>query len=294
MMKIFRVLKRGYCISYAILDNNVIRLDEDPIKALIRYSENKEVLGDKVVGLNYEELLTKFQIGDLRITKPLDPPEVWGSGISYEMARERYSEENVAKIMGKTIYERVYDAVRPEIFFKATSNRCVGHGEAIVIRSDSEWTLPEPELAVVLDSSGRILGYTIMDDVSARDIEADNPLYLPQSKIYYGSCAFGPFIVTPDEIGNPYNLDITLRIIREGKVFYEGSVNTSKMRRKIEEQIEYLIKDNPIPDGTILTTGTAIVPGRDKGLKHGDVVEISISKIGTLITPVIKSERKLK
>lgn len=92
MMKIFRVLKRRYCISYAILDNNVIRLDEDPIKALIRYSENKEVLGDKVVGLNYEELLTKFQIGDLRITKPLDPPEVWGSGISYEMARERYSE----------------------------------------------------------------------------------------------------------------------------------------------------------------------------------------------------------
>lgn len=129
------------------------------------------MLGDKVVGLNYEELLTKFQIGDLRITKPLDPPEVWGSGISYEMARERYSEENVARIMNKTIYERVYDAVRPEIFFKATSNRCVGHGEAIVIRSDSEWTLPEPELAVVLDSSGRILGYTIMDDVSARDIE---------------------------------------------------------------------------------------------------------------------------
>ncbi|MEM3350387.1 MAG: fumarylacetoacetate hydrolase family protein [Saccharolobus sp.] len=291
MMKIFRVIRKGYYISYAIINNQIIRLDEDPIKALIRYSETKEVLGDKIVNLDYETLLNKFQINDIKITKPLDPLEVWGSGISYEMARERYSEENVARIMGKTIYEVVYDAVRPEIFFKATSNRCVGHGEAIIIRRDSEWTLPEPELAVVIDSNGKILGYTIMDDVSARDLEAQNPLYLPQSKIYYGCCAFGPFIVTPDEVGNPYNLDIVLKIFRNNKIFYEGSVNTSKMRRKIEEQIEYLLRDNPVPDGTILTTGTGIVPGRDKGLKDGDVVEISISKLGTLITPVSKANK---
>ncbi|MEM0305206.1 MAG: fumarylacetoacetate hydrolase family protein [Saccharolobus sp.] len=291
MMKIFRVIRKGYYISYAIINNQIIRLDEDPIKALIRYSETKEVLGDKIANLDYETLLNKFQINDIKITKPLDPLEVWGSGISYEMARERYSEENVARIMGKTIYEVVYDAVRPEIFFKATSNRCVGHGEAIIIRRDSEWTLPEPELAVVIDSNGKILGYTIMDDVSARDLEAQNPLYLPQSKIYYGCCAFGPFIVTPDEVGNPYNLDIVLKIFRNNKIFYEGSVNTTKMRRKIEEQIEYLLRDNPVPDGTILTTGTGIVPGRDKGLKDGDVVEISISKLGTLITPVSKANK---
>ncbi|MEM4944483.1 MAG: fumarylacetoacetate hydrolase family protein [Saccharolobus sp.] len=291
MMKIFRVIRKGYYISYAIINSQIIRLDEDPIKALIRYSETKEVLGDKIVNLDYETLLNKFQINDIKITKPFDPLEVWGSGISYEMARERYSEENVARIMGKTIYEVVYDAVRPEIFFKATSNRCVGHGEAIIIRRDSEWTLPEPELAVVIDSNGKILGYTIMDDVSARDLEAQNPLYLPQSKIYYGCCAFGPFIVTPDEVGNPYNLDIVLKIFRNNKIFYEGSVNTSKMRRKIEEQIEYLLRDNPVPDGTILTTGTGIVPGRDKGLKDGDVVEISISKLGTLITPVSKANK---
>lgn len=291
-MKLARVLKRGYYISYAILENDtVIRLDEDPIKALIRYAENKEVLGDRVIGIDFQVLLKNFQVNDIKITKPIEPLEIWGSGISYEMARERYSEENVAKILGRTIYERVYDAMRPEIFFKATSNRCVGHGEAIAVRSDSEWTLPEPELAVVLDSNGKILGYTIMDDVSARDLEADNPLYLPQSKIYAGCCAFGPFVVTPDEIKNPYSLDITLRIVREGKIFYEGTVNTNKMRRKIEEQIEYLVRDNPIPDGTILTTGTGIVPGRDKGLKHGDIVEISITDLGTLITPVIKRKR---
>lgn len=287
-MKLFRVLKRGYYISYAIINNNIIRLDEDPIKALIRYFENKEVLGDKVCEINIEALLKNFQVSEMKITKPIDPPEVWGSGISYEVSRARYSEENVAKILDKTIYEKVYEAARPEIFFKGTANRCVGHGEPIVIRRDSQWTLPEPELAVVLDSNGNILGYTIMDDVSARDIEAENPLYLPQSKIYVGSCAFGPFIVTPDEIRDPYNLEITLKIIREGKVFYEGSVNTSKMRRKIQEQIEYLLRDNLIPDGTILTTGTGIVPGREHGLKNGDIVEISITNLGTLITPVIQ------
>ncbi|AAY81242.1 fumarylacetoacetate hydrolase family protein [Sulfolobus acidocaldarius] len=288
-MRIFRVVKKGsHYVHYAIVGNDVVKLDEDPVKALIRYSESKEILGDKVIGFNLEELLTKFKNGDTRITKPFDPIEVWGSGISYEMARERYSEEDVARITGKTIYEKVYDAVRPEIFFKATGNRCVGHGEAIVVRSDSEWTLPEPELAVVIDSRGKILGYTILDDVSARDLEADNPLYLPQSKIYYGCCAFGPFIVTPDEVGNPYSLDIRLKIMREGRVLFEGSVNTNKMRRKIEEQIQYLLRDNPVPDGTILTTGTAIIPGKDKGLRHGDVVEISITKLGTLLTPVVK------
>lgn len=291
-MKIFRVIRKGYYVSYAIVNGDVIRLDEDPLKALIRYSESREVLGDKVAQFDYNKLLEKFQVGDMKITKPYDPPEVWGSGISYEMARQRYSEENVAKILGKTIYEAVYDAYRPEIFFKATANRCVGHGEAIAIRSDSDWTLPEPELAVVIDSNGKILGYTIMDDVSARDLEAENPLYLPQSKIYSGCCAFGPFIVTPDEVGDPYSLEISLRIIRDNKVFFEGSISTSKIRRKIDEQIQFLIRDNPVPDGTILTTGTGIVPGRDKGLQESDIVEISISKIGTLITSVIKLKKR--
>ncbi len=189
---------------------------------------------------------------------------------------------------GRTIYELVYDAERPEIFFKGTANRCVGHGEPITIRSDSEWTLPEPELGVVIDSSGKVLAYTISDDVSARDLEAQNPLYLPQSKIYNGSCAIGPFLVTPDEVSNPYNLTISMRIIRGGSVIFEGSISTSKMRRKIEEQIKYLIRDNTVPDGTLLSTGTAIIPPRPITLIHGDIVEISITKLGTQRTPVIK------
>jgi 2-dehydro-3-deoxy-D-arabinonate dehydratase len=278
-MKLMRVVDRGNIINLALIKGEVYRLKEDAVNALIRYSRTGAVNGER----------TQLEVGGVKITKPLDPPEVWGSGISYEISRARYSEEDVAKIMGKTIYERVYEAERPEIFFKATANRCVGHGEPIVVRRDSQWTLPEPELGVVLDSKGKVLGYTVVDDVSARDIESENPLYLPQSKIYAGCCAIGPVVVTVDEIPNPYSLGISLRILRSGKVLYEGSTSTSRLRRRIEEQVDYLIRDNPIPDGTVLTTGTGIVPGREYGLKHGDMVEISIEGIGTLITPVVKS-----
>jgi len=287
-MKLMRVVDRGNIINLALIKGEVYRLKEDAVNALIRYSRTGAVNGERTQ-LDVEGLLKKFEVGGVKITKPLDPPEVWGSGISYEISRARYSEEDVAKIMGKTIYERVYEAERPEIFFKATANRCVGHGEPIVVRRDSQWTLPEPELGVVLDSKGKVLGYTVVDDVSARDIESENPLYLPQSKIYAGCCAIGPVVVTVDEIPNPYSLGISLRILRSGKVLYEGSTSTSRLRRRIEEQVDYLIRDNPIPDGTVLTTGTGIVPGREYGLKHGDMVETSIEGIGTLITPVVKS-----
>nr|WP_245522545.1 fumarylacetoacetate hydrolase family protein [Vulcanisaeta distributa] len=216
-----------------MINDRVYVLLSDPITALKLHSEGKEVPLGPEVNINVNELLARdYTYRGLRFTKPYDPLEVWDSGIVYEVARARYSEEDVAMIRGRTIYELVYDAERPEIFFKGTANRCVGHGEPITIRSDSEWTLPEPELGVVIDSSGKVLAYTISDDVSARDLEAQNLLYLPQSKIYNGSCAIGPFLVTPDEVGNPYNLTISMRIIRGGSVIFEGSISTSKMRRK--------------------------------------------------------------
>ncbi len=288
-MKIFRLVNRGYVGNFALIGGKVYVLLADPITALKVKAEGGEVPLGPEVFLNLDEILSRdYTFNGLRMTKPYDPPEVWGSGISYETSRARYSEEDVARIGGKTIYELVYDAERPEIFFKATASRCVGHGEPIAVRSDSEWTLPEPELGVVIDSRGRILAYTIVDDVSARDIEAQNPLYLPQSKIYDGSCALGPFLVTPDEVGDPYRLDISMRIIRGKEVVFEGKVNTSLMRRRIDDQLRFLLRNNTVPDGTLLSTGTAIVPGRNVGLRHGDVVEISITNIGTLRTPVIK------
>nr|WP_069807975.1 fumarylacetoacetate hydrolase family protein [Vulcanisaeta thermophila] len=289
-MKIFRLTNGESTFQYAMVGDKVFELGVDPIKALISYANGKVVGLGAEVNIDVNQLLSKdYRSSGLRFTKPYDPPEVWGSGISYEVSMRRYSEEGeVARIGKLTIYEKVYSAERPEIFFKATANRCVGHGEPIAVRGDSEWTLPEPELGVVITSSGKVIGYTIIDDVSARDIEAENPLYLPQSKIYNGCCAFGPFVVTPDEIKNPYSLQIRLRIIRGGKVIYEGEVSTERMRRRIDEQIKYLIRNNTVPDGTILMTGTGILPGRDAALRDGDIVEISISGIGTLTTPVIK------
>lgn len=289
-MRIFRLTNGESTFQYAVVNGKVFELGVDPVKALINYANGKVIGLGAEVNIDVNQLLGRdYRSSGLRFTKPYDPPEVWGSGISYEVSRRRYSEEGeVAKIGDKTIYEKVYDAERPEIFFKATANRCVGHGEPIAVRGDSEWTLPEPELGVVITSSGKVIGYTIIDDVSARDIEAENPLYLPQSKVYNGCCAFGPFIVTPDEIKNPYSLQIRLRIIRGGKAIYEGEVSTERMKRKIDEQVKYLIRNNTVPDGTILMTGTGILPGRDAALREGDVVEISISGIGTLTTPVIK------
>lgn len=232
--------------------------------------------------------ITNESLTNISFGLPIEPKEIWGSGISYYVSRNRYSEEDVAKIGSETIYQKVYSAERPEIFFKGTASRCVSHGGKIAIRSDSNWTLPEPELAVVISSDGKILGYTVFDDVSARDIESENPLYLPESKIYNGSCAFGPFIVTEDEVQDPYSLDIMMKIERGGKVYFEGKTSTNNMKTKINKQIKYLIRDNSVPDGTILTTGTSIVPGRNQGLMDGDRVTISIDKIGTLITDVVK------
>lgn len=261
----------------------------DPIEALKLYVHKGDILR-RETQIDLEGLLAKdFSHAGDRVTLPFDPPEVWGSGITYEMSRKRYSEENVPRIMDKTIYEAIYEAPRPEIFFKATGPRCVGHGEPIYVRRDSVWTLPEAELGTIIDEDGSILGFTAADDVSARDIESENPLYLPQSKIFRGCFAMGPCVVTPDEIGDPYSLEIELKIKREGQTVYQHSTNTCKMKRRLNEQIEYLLRDNPVPRGTVLSTGTGIVPGRDVSLQNRDVVEIRIEKIGVLVTPVIKA-----
>jgi len=268
-----------------LIDNGRVYLIKDALSFLINDKHEKEIIAE--VKVNTDEFLNKES--KEKIITPFDPPEVWGSGISYFVSRQRYTDPNVARIGDKSIYEAVYDAERPEIFFKGTSRCVVGHNGIIKVRSDSVWTLPEPELAVILDHAGHILAYTIFDDVSARDIEAQNPLYLPESKIYDGSSAFGPYIVTPEEFGDPYSKNIKMRIHRNGNIFFDGNTSTSQMKTRIEKQIKYLLIDNSIPDGTILTTGTSIIPRNDQGLLKGDVVEITIDNLGTLITTVDKS-----
>lgn len=216
--------------------------------------------------------------GDLRLIIPLDPPEVWGCGVTYKRSQEAREFETGVK----GVYNLVYDAPRPEIFFKGTAHRCVGPGEEICIRGDSRWNAPEPELAFILGFNQEIIGFTIANDVSSRDIEGENPLYLPQAKIYEGCCALGPAIVTVDEVGAEPKLRIECRVIRSGGVIFEGSINTSQMKRSFEELRSYLCMYNPVPPGSVCMTGTGIVPPDDFSLEEGDIVEISVEKIGTL------------
>jgi len=183
------------------------------------------------------------------------------------------------------MYDYVYSAPRPEIFFKATASRCVGPRGTIGIRSDSSFTAPEPELAIVVSSRGDILAYTVADDVSAWDLERENPLYLPQSKIFQGCCALGPSLVTPDEVSDPYALRVAARIYRADRVIFEDRVETSRIKRRLEELIDYLRRDNPIPAGTVILTGTGIIVSAEHALQDGDVVEVEITGLGRIRNP---------
>jgi len=215
---------------------------------------------------------------------PVHPVEVWASGCTYETSAVFRDGETVEPDKGtrEGMYAYVYREARPEIFFKGTSRVCVGPGQAIGIRSDSKFTAPEPELAVVLGKKGAIVGYTLANDVSAWDIERENALYLPQSKVYTACCSLGPVMVTADELTDPYNLHMTCEIIRDGTVRFSGSTSTAKLHRKIETIVEYLVRSNPVPCGSVLCTGTGIIVTEEVALAPGDVVRIRVREIGEL------------
>lgn len=215
---------------------------------------------------------------------PLWPVEVWASGCTYETSAMFRDGETVEADKGtrEGMYAYVYREARPEIFFKGTARVCVGPGQNIGIRSDSKFTAPEPELAVVLGKRGKIVGYTLANDVSAWDIERENALYLPQSKVYTACCALGPVMVTPDEIKDPYNLQMTCEIVRDGAVVFSGATSTAKLHRKIETIVDYLVRSNPVPAGSVLCTGTGIIVTEEVALQPGDVVRIRVPEIGEL------------
>jgi len=210
---------------------------------------------------------------------PIFPVEVWACGCTYEMSASFRDAEHGTR---EGMYAYVYREPRPEIFFKGTSRVCVGPGQAIGIRADSKFTAPEPELALILGSKGTILGYTLANDVSAWDIERENALYLPQSKVYTACCALGPVMVTADEIKNPYNLDMSCAITRNGQTRFSGNVSTAKLHRKFETLIEFLLRANHVPAGSVLLTGTGIIVTEDAALAAGDTVTITIPQIGKL------------
>ena len=213
---------------------------------------------------------------------PVHPKEVWACGCTYESSASFRDAEHGTR---EGFYAYVYREPRPEIFFKGTARVCVGPAQPIGIRQDSRFTAPEPELAVLLGSKGVIVGYTLANDVSAWDIERENPLYLPQSKIYTGACALGPVIVTADELRDPYALQMSCTIQRGDQAIFSGQVSTSSLHRKIETLIEYLLRANPVPAGSVLLTGTGIIVTEDSALAPGDVVTIRIPEIGELSNP---------
>ena len=211
---------------------------------------------------------------------PIVGQEVWAAGVTYFRSRSARIEES-KDAGGGTFYDRVYVAERPELFFKAMGHRVIGPGGKVRIRTDATWSVPEPELALFLNSAGEIAGYTIGNDVSSRDIEGENPLYLPQAKVYDGSCALGPCILLAEQAPSKATV-IQLEILREGQSVFAGSTTLAELKRELHELAQYLFRDSSFPQGVFLMTGTGIVPGDDFTLTHGDDLRISIEGIGTL------------
>lgn len=223
-------------------------------------------------------------LAEATLLPPIDTQEVWASGVTYSRSRDARMEESTQK----DVYDLVYEAQRPELFMKGTASRVSGTGGTVAIRGDSTWDVPEPELVLVLNSRGEIVGYTAGNDVSSRSIEGENPLYLPQAKVYSQCAGLGPWIALTSEVPNPNDLSIQLVIERGGNLYFDGETSTSQIHRTFDDLRSYLFRHNSFPQGVFLMTGTGIIPPAEFTLEDGDVVRITIDKIGTLHNPVTR------
>ncbi|MEX2025825.1 MAG: fumarylacetoacetate hydrolase family protein [Pirellulaceae bacterium] len=224
-------------------------------------------------------------LAGVTVLAPIDQQEVWAAGVTYKRSQTARMEESETSA---SCYDRVYASPRPELFMKATPHRVAGNGQPLRIRQDSAWNVPEPELTLVLSSRLKLVGFTIGNDMSSRDIEGDNPLYLPQAKVYNNCCGLGPCITLLVGIPHPRQMGIELVIRRRGEVAFSGRTSVDQMARTFDDLIGWLGRDNSFPTGAFLLTGTGIVPDSDFTLEPGDVVDISIDGIGTLSNPVIR------
>lgn len=293
-MRIIRYKKNEATLQLAVVNNESFVFDL-PYPDFMSFVHEAEKQGKTVLAFAQEfaanEPVEKYE--NTILTTPLDAPEVWAAGVTYEKSRDaRNFEATEGKLDATTFYDKVYEAERPEIFFKSTAARTVGPGQEVYLRSDSNWQIPEPELGLVINKDGKILGYTAGNDMSCRDIEGENPLYLPQAKMWKNSCSIGPTILLADAVEDPYELTITCRILRQDEKMFEGMAVVNQLKRKLDELVSFLVLDNEIFDGTVLLTGTCIVPPNEFTLKEGDIIEIEISGVGTLRNPVKQLVKK--
>ncbi|MFL5927366.1 MAG: fumarylacetoacetate hydrolase family protein [Gaiellaceae bacterium] len=270
MTRVVRVRHRDAARAARVVDGDTAEiLDHDDALAALR--------GEGAV-------VETLPVADLPLLPPVDAPEIWCAGVTYERSRDARLEE--AATDARDVYALVYDAERPELFLKdAAMRRTVGPGGTIRTRSDASWSVPEPELGVVIGDGGEPVAVTAGNDVSSRDIEGANPLYIPQAKIFAGACAIGPSLVVPADWDAPWR--IALRIAdADGRELFAGETSTAKMRRTPRELVRWLVRDNPVPAGSVLLTGTGLVPDGDYTLMPGHRVEVTIDGIGTLVNTV--------
>jgi len=227
--------------------------------------------------------LPRLKLPEVQLLAPIERQEVWAAGVTYLRSKAARMEESD---FSANAYDRVYGAVRPEIFFKSLPEKVVGPGAAVGIRQDARWSVPEPELALVFNSRGQIVGHTIGNDMSSRDIEGENLLYLPQAKTYHRSCALGPWLVLSTPETQARNWQIQLTIEREGKTAFAGETSVNQIKRQFAELGEFLFRSQVFPHGAVLLTGTGIVPPEQFTLHAGDVIRIEISGLGVLQNPV--------
>ncbi len=268
---LFEVNKKFY-LEEGIKDWNDFINNDDLFHSVIRI-----VAGAK-------EVENGLQLIDEEVLPPIDKQEIWASGVTYFRSREARKEE-AETTEGENFYEKVYDAVRPELFFKASAQRTVGTNDKVNIRKDSIWNVPEPELTLFVTSNSSIVGYSIGNDMSSRSIEGENPLYLPQAKVYERCAALGPCIAVSNK---PIDSEtrILMKIVREQSLVYEESVSINQMKRKHQDLVNFLFKECEFPYGCFLMTGTGMVPPKEFTLKSGDEISISIDSIGTLVNTV--------
>ncbi|MEX2114465.1 MAG: fumarylacetoacetate hydrolase family protein [Pirellulales bacterium] len=284
-MKLAKIRQVDGRESVALVDGDVVI----PLAASAEFPALTQILEaadpQAVVRLLAAADAPKLPLSQVKLLAPIDEQEVWAAGVTYQRSQAARMEESRGAAV---FYDLVYSAPRPELFFKATPHRVVAPGGQVRIRQDAVWNVPEPELALVLNSRLDLVGFTVGNDMSSRDIEGENPLYLPQAKLYDGSCALGPWITLAGAMPAAEQIAIELVIERGGRRVFDGATSIAQMARSFADLIGWLGRDNSFPSGVILLTGTGIVPGDDFTLAPGDAIHITIAGIGTLSNSVVQ------